>query len=664
MSLSRLRHLVFGRALRTSESPHQAIGKAVGLAVFASDSLSSVAYAGGEILLVLAVLGAAHYWLAIPITVAICCLVIILTFSYRQTIFAYPSGGGAYIVARDNLGEVAAQTAGAALLTDYILTVAVSISSGVDQMASIFPILFAYKVQFALLLILIVTYVNLRGVKESGAIFAAPTYFFLVMLLLLIGVGLWQAVTGQLGTVGEVPGTLHETIPLTGLAYAFLLLRAFSSGTTAVTGVEAISNGITAFKRPRSRNAATALLWDAGLLMILFLGLGILGFLVGAQPSEQEVLISQVARTVYGNGIMRFLTLISATIVLIMAANTSFADFPRLAALHAGDGFLPKQLTFRGSRLVFGWGVIVLAALSSVLILIFQGSVSRLIPLYAIGVFLSFTLSQAGMVKRWRRIGRLMANGELTPENSITTAGSILHYDRHWMHKLALNGVGASVTAVVTIIFLVTKFAQGAWVIALLIPSLLWLFFRIHHHYRHVAQQMSTAGRRLNPQRRYVHTIVLIADVHRETMHLVEFARSLGVAWEAVHIAVHPERVAEIQRKWEERIGIDNLFIVPSPYRSLTRPLHAYIGRKLKEHPEGYIQVVLGELRTHSPLAQILHQNAHIIEQLALRDFERVVTTVVPLQLELLDAVDTATIPTEQPDELTRAEVSEEKFHV
>lgn len=230
MSLSRLRHLVFGRALHTSESPHQAIGKAVGLAVFASDSLSSVAYAGGEILLVLAILGASHYWLAIPITVGICCLLIILTFSYRQTIFAYPSGGGAYIVARDNLGEAAAQTAGAALLTDYILTVAVSIASGVDQMASIFPILFAYKVQIALLMILVITYVNLRGVKESGTIFAAPTYFFLVMLITLIVVGLWKAFSGSLGTVGEVPGTLHETIPLTGLAYAFLLLRAFSSG--------------------------------------------------------------------------------------------------------------------------------------------------------------------------------------------------------------------------------------------------------------------------------------------------------------------------------------------------------------------------------------------------------------------------------------------------
>jgi hypothetical protein len=358
---------------------------------------------------------------------------------------------------------------------------------------------------------------------------------------------------------------------------------------------------------------------------------------------------------------MRFLTLISATIILMMAANTSFADFPRLAALHAGDGFLPKQLTFRGSRLVFGWGIIVLAALSSLLIFIFQGSVSRLIPLYAIGVFLSFTLSQLGMVKRWRKVGKLMAAGVLRPDNSIATEGSILHHDRHWVWKMALNGTGALVTAIVTVIFLATKFVQGAWVIALLVPCLLWLFFRIHHHYRHVAEQMSTAGRKLNPQRRHVYTIILIGDVHRETMHLVEFAQSLGVEWEAVHIAVHPEKVADIQRKWKERIGIDRLVIVSSPYRSLTRPLHAYIARKLKEWPDGYVQVVMGELRTNNPLSQILHQNAHIIEQLALRDFEQVVTTIVPLQLEHLEREDKATVPVETAEEEAFEEVSSEK---
>jgi amino acid transporter len=634
MTISQFRNLTFGRALRTGESAHQTISKTVGLAVFASDSLSSVAYAGGEILLILAVLGAASYWLAIPITVAIALLLILLTFSYRQTIFAYPNGGGAYVVARDNLGETAALSAGAALLIDYILTVAVSIASGVDQIASMFPVLFNFKVQIALLLIMFITLMNLRGVKESGRVFAVPTYWFVGMMLILIGVGLWQAFTGELQTVQNVPGADHPTLPLTGFAFAFLLLRAFSSGTTALTGVEAISNGITAFKHPKSRNAAATLVWDASLLMIMFLGLGILGYLVHAQPSEQEVLISQVARTIYGDGIMRFLTLLSATIILIMAANTSFADFPRLAALQAGDGFLPRHFTFRGSRLVFSWGVIILAAFASLLVIVFQGSVSRLIPLYAIGVFVCFTVSQTGMAKRWWRIGSLMRSGELQPEGEIITHGSIIHFDRSWTAKMLLNGFGALITAVVALIFLVTKFTGGAWMIVLLIPTLVWVFSRIHLHYRHVAQVLTTEGATINLAPRPIETIILVGDVHRETMRLVEFAISLGVPWKAVHIAVNEERTAEVQRKWQERVGVGELMVLKSPYRSLTRPLHNYVKRRLKQNPGGFIHVVLGELRTGNALTQVLHQNAHFIEQLALSDLNGVVTTVVPFPLE------------------------------
>jgi amino acid transporter len=638
MNIGQIRNIMFGRALRTKDSPHQTIGKTVGLAVFASDSLSSVAYAGGEILLILAALGAASYWLAIPITVAISGLLIILTFSYRQTIFAYPSGGGAYIVSRDNFGEYTAQVAGAALLIDYILTVAVSIAAGVDQMASAFPVLFEYKVQIALLLILMITFVNLRGVKESGVIFAIPTYFFVAMMLLMIGVGFYQEFTGTLGTVSDVPGSDHHVLPVTGLAFAFLLLRAFSSGTTALTGVEAISNGITAFKPPKSRNAATTLLWDAGLLMGMFLGLGILGYLVHAQPSEQEVLISQVARTVYGAGPMRLLTLASATVILIMAANTSFAGFPRLAALQAGDSFLPKQFTFRGSRLVFSWGVIILAGFASLLVVIFQGSVSRLIPLYAIGVFLCFTLSQAGMAKRWHRVGDMMKRGDLTPDKEITTLGSIIHYDRRWFSKMILNGIGATITAIVALIFLITKFASGAWIIVILIPTLVWIFLRIHRHYMMVAKILSTAGQHISGEPRRIETIVLVGDVHRETLRLVEFANSLNTPWKAIHIAVNEERIADVQRKWQERVGIGELVILRSPFRSLTRPLRQYVEKRLRQNPKGYIQVVLGQLRTGNPATQALHQNAHIIEQLALGDLENVVTTIVPFQLELFDS--------------------------
>jgi amino acid transporter len=636
-TIERFRHRVFGRQLKTKDSPHQTISKTVGLAVFASDSLSSVAYAGGEILLILAVLGAAGAWLAIPITVAIAGLLILLTLSYRQTIFAYPSGGGAYIVARDNFGIQMAQVAGAALLIDYILTVSVSVASGVDQIASMFPVLFTYKVQIALLLVLFITYMNLRGVKESGTVFAVPTYFFVLMILLLIGSGLWQWFSGALGTVGEVAGAEHTTQNLTGLAFAFLLLRAFSSGTTALTGVEAISNGITAFKEPKSRNAAITLVWDAALLMLMFLGLGVLGFLVGAQPSESEVLISQIARTVYGEGIMRFLTLLAATIILIMAANTSFADFPRLAALQAGDNFLPRQFGFRSSRLVFNWGIIILAACASLLIYVFAGSVSRLIPLYAIGVFVCFTLSQAGMARRWRTIGTKMATGELTPTTPLTTRASVLHYDPHWRQKMYFNGFGAVVTAIVAVIFLLTKFTHGAWVVMLLIPAFVWLFDRIHTHYLHVAQVLSTAGERVSREKRRIKTLVLVGDVHRETMLLVEFANSLGVEWTPVHVAVYPERVPEIQKKWRERVGLKPLEIIEAPYRGLIYPVRTYVKKLLRAHPDTFVHVIIGELNTGNPMSQILHQNAHRIEQGGLRDLEGVVTTIVPLQLEAYD---------------------------
>ncbi len=637
MGITDVRRWVFGRPIRTADAQHQAISRTVGLAVFASDSLSSVAYAGGEILLVLGVIGATSYWLAVPITVAISVLLIILTFSYRQTIFAYPSGGGAYIVSRDNLGEMPAQIAGAALLTDYVLTVAVSIASGVDQIASAFPVLFEYKVQIALLLILIMALINLRGVKESGRIFAAPTYFFVVMIILMLVVGLWQAFHGTLGIVTDVPGSEHHVVSLTGFALAFLVLRAFSSGTTALTGVEAISNGISAFKEPRSRNAAITLMWDAALLMIMFLGLGILGYLVQAQPSEAEVLISQVARTVYGDGLLRLLTLASATIILIMAANTSFADFPRLAALIAGDGFLPKHLTFRGSRLVFSWGIIFLAAVASVLIVLFAGSVSRLIPLYAIGVFLSFTLSQSGMVVRWGKVGRLMREGKLPAGAEIATLGSILRRDEHWHWKRALNAFGAIVTAVVVVVFLVSKFTAGAWIIAIVIPVLVWTFYRIHGHYRHVAQMMSTEGERIVTIKRPVHTVVLVGDVHRETMQLMQFVYSLGTPWTAVHVAVNPERVPLIQKKWNERVGLGELIILPSPFRSLSRPIRRYLQSVVEQYPEGFVQVVLGQLQTGNALTQVLHQNSHFIEQLAIQDLDRVVTTVVPIQLYELE---------------------------
>jgi len=411
------RSWLIGHPLSTADAPHQTIGKLVGLAVFASDALSSTAYATQEILGVIAAAGAIAYGYLFPISLAIISLLAIVTISYEQTIHAYPGGGGAYIVARDNLGELPAQTAGAALLTDYILTVSVSVSSGVAQIISAYPALFPYRVWLAVAAVFFIMLINLRGVKESGQAFAVPTYFFVIMMTGTVMFGLFRYFTGSLGVVIDPPQ--FEAERGISVITPFLLLHAFANGTTALTGVEAISNGITAFKEPRSKNAGLTLVWMSLILGTLFLALSFLTSQVHPVFSEEETLISQLARTVFdGRGVLYLMLISGTTVILIMAANTAFADFPRLGALHAGDGFLPHQLTYRGSRLVYSRGIITLAVISSILIIIFQASVTRLIPLYAIGVFLSFTLSQTGMARRWWKIGHLAEGEEIVEPGS------------------------------------------------------------------------------------------------------------------------------------------------------------------------------------------------------------------------------------------------------
>ncbi|MCA9941248.1 MAG: APC family permease [Anaerolineales bacterium] len=615
--------ILLGPPLETAAAPHQAIGKIPGLAVFASDALSSVAYATEEILVVLALAGAAFFHLSIPVALGISTLLLILTISYRQTIFAYPGGGGAYIVARDNLGELAAQTAGAALMTDYILTVAVSISSGVAQITSAFPAVYPFRVELAVALIIFMTLVNLRGVKESSTAFAIPTYFFLVTAFVMILVGFYRWFAGTLPPVTHVEMIQRTVQPLT----LFLILRAFSSGCTAVTGVEAISNGITAFKEPRSRNAATTLLAMAGILMTLFLSITFLANHIHALPSDTETVISQLARTIYGEGPLYLVTLAATTVILIMAANTSFADFPRLGALHAGDGFLPRQLTFRGSRLVFSWGIVSLAAVAAFLIIIFQASVSALIPLYAIGVFLSFTMSQAGMVVRWRRISRLQ------PGQEIQHHESILRYDPHWRVKQAVNALGAVVTGTVMLVFAITKFHDGAWVIILLTPTLVYLFFRIHHHYRAVSHQLSLEGVSRTIGERPVLTIVLVDNLHAASIRAINFAISLRQPWTAVHISIDETRTARLQTRWQERCPSLPLVVLPSPYRSLTEPLLAYIAQLRQDSPDAYIHLIFGGLTTETFWEQALHQNSAVAFRLALRHIEGVAITNVAFQL-------------------------------
>jgi len=619
---------LIGRPLSTADAPHQTIGKAIGLAVFASDALSSTAYATQEILVILVVAGTAALGYALPIALAIVGLLAIVTISYQQTIHAYPGGGGAYIVARDNLGELPAQTAGAALLTDYVLTVAVSVSSGVAQLVSAYPSLSTNRVAIAVGMVFLIMIVNLRGVRESGRAFAIPTYFFLLMMVLTLGTGLVRAVSGTLGSVIDPPAlefgeTLLAVTP-------FLILHAFSSGTTALTGVEAISNGIPAFKEPRSRNAAITLIWMSVILGTLFLGITFLAGEIHALPSEGETVISQLARTVFDSRGTLYLMLIAATtIILIMAANTSFADFPRLSALVARDGFLPRQFTYRGSRLVFSRGIVALALLASLLILIFQARVTALIPLYAIGVFLSFTLSQAGMARRWWKIGHLQSGQEAQER------GSTLRYTPNWQLKMLINGFGAVCTAVVTLVFTFTKFREGAWVVIISAPALVLIFLAIHHHYRDLAKNLSVEDYGPPPQVRRHRVILPISGVHRGTLDALRYATSLSDDVTAVHVSIDPEEAERVRLKWETWGEGVRLVILDSPYRLFVEPLISYIEEVMAQRQNhDTVTIVVPQFVSRRRWHNLLHTQTALFLRLALMFRPGIVITDVPYHVE------------------------------
>jgi amino acid transporter len=501
----------------------------------------------------------------------------------------------------------------------------------VAQITSFFEGLRPYRVEIAVAVIILMTVVNLRGVKESGRIFAIPTYFFLVMMFLTLGVGFVQMITGSLGIVpvGSVEPVHHvEVAPEAGFALLFLIMRAFSSGCTALTGIEAISNGIQAFKQPRSHNAAVTLVWMSSILITLFLGITVLAVSIQAIPSEEVTVISQMGAVIYGEGsIFHLMTLAGTALILLMAANTAYADFPRLAALSAGDGFLPRQLTYRGSRLVFAWGIVLLAVCASGLVILLNASVTALIPLYAIGVFLSFTLSQSGMVIHMTRIGRI------PPGEKVQGLESIMEYDKSWKLKRAISFVGACCTFLVMIIFAVTKFSHGAWFIVILIPSLVFVFFRIHNHYKSVAESLSLAGVRPDVEPRAVQTIILVDDVHTETARLVNFAKSLRHPWKAIHIGVNPEKAEKVEKRWKERIGEGELVIVQSPYRQLAEPIAEYIEGLQEEKPGSFVHVIMGHLAMDTFWEQALHQNSSFIFNLALARLPNVVVTTVPYQI-------------------------------
>jgi len=621
-------HWLIGRPLPTADAPHQTIGKAIGLAVFASDALSSTAYATQEIMIILAVAGTMAFGYVFPISLAIVALMTIVTISYEQTIHAYPGGGGAYIVARDNLGEAPAQVAGAALLTDYILTVAVSIAAGVAQITSAYPELFPYRVWISVGAVFLIMMINLRGVKESGIAFSIPTYFFIVMLFITVGTGLIRHFTGTLGVVIDPPHLEVEGV--VSAITPFLLLHAFSSGTAALTGIEAISNGITAFKEPRSRNAGITLLWMAGILATLFLSISFISTHIGAIPSESETVISQLGRTVFGGRGIAYLLVISATtVILIMAANTAFADFPRLSALAAQDGFLPRQLTFRGSRLVYSNGIITLSIIAAILIIIFQASVTLLIPLYAIGVFLSFTLSQAGMARRWWKIGHMKEGDEVVEQ------GSTLKYEPGWKHKMVINGFGAFCTAIVMIIFAVTKFREGAWVVLLIIPLLVKIFFTIHHHYKDLASHLSLDRFRGLPERKTRHRVIMpVSTIHQGVLESLRYAKLLSDDVTAVHVSLDPAETEKVQKKWKTWGEGTRLVILDSPFRLFIEPLLKYVKDILESRQANEtITIVVPQFIPSKRWHHALHMRTAELLRDELLSTRGVVVTDVPYQV-------------------------------
>lgn len=591
-----LRRIIIGAPLPSARQAHERLSKVLALAVFSSDALSSVAYATEEILLVLVLAGTGALVFSLPIAVAIVLLLAIVATSYYQTVHGYPSGGGAYIVAMDNLGEWPGLTAGAALLIDYVLTVAVSVTAGVAALTSAFPPLLHYRIWLGVVAIAFVAWANLRGVRESGKLFAVPTYGFLLVMLALIAVGLIRLATGHLQPVE--PAEPH----LTGVAQsltAFLLLRAFASGCAAMTGVEAISNGIPAFSKPEADNAGKTLVTMAVLLGTIFLGITVLARGLRVVPAEHETVVSQIGRQVFGTGSVYFVLQAATALVLLLAANTSFADFPRLSAILARDRYLPRQFTNLGDRLVFGNGIIALALIASLLVIGFGGQTHRLIPLYAVGVFLSFTLSQTGMVMHWRKAGT-----------------------RGWQWRATVNGLGAAATGVVLCVIAVAKFAQGAWIVLLLIPAVVLAFRFIKRHYLTLADQLSLDG--LSPERwadlathQKQKVIVPVSGIHRGTLGALRFARSLSTDVTAVIVDTDSAATARVLDRWPTWGHDVPLVVLESPYRSTLEPLLTYLEEvDQRERERGLAVVVMPEFVRARWWQELLHnQTARLIRR-------------------------------------------------
>jgi amino acid transporter len=603
---SGLKQFLLGKPIPSHLAHHERLSRVTGLAVLSSDALSSVAYATDFILITLLVAGTGSVRYLLPIALVIAGLLAVVAFSYQQTIHAYPTGGGAYIVAKENISATAGLIAAASLLVDYTLTVSVSISAGVLAITSAFPSMDVFRVELCLLFLGVLMIGNLRGIRESGRIFAVPTYFFVVAVFALIAAGAYRYFAGTLVPLQLPPPANTGSVPLT----TFLLLTAFANGCTAMTGVEAVSNGVPAFRSPEAKNAAATLVAMAVLAIGMFLGISFLAHQYLVMPTAAESGISQLGRAILGaRTIPYYLLQAATTLILVLAANTAFADFPRLASIVSRDGYLPRQFMNQGDRLAFSNGIIVLSVFAAVLIIGFRGDTQSLLPLYMIGVFISFTLSQAGMVIHWRK----------TKEPG-------------WKTSAAINGFGAVVTAVVLVIVAVTKTLEGAWIVLLLIPIIVTVFKVTRKHYDHVASQLTLRG--YSPQRRVHNTVLMpIGGIHRAVVEALRYSESLSEDVRAIYVDTDPGVTAQMRRDWETWGGRAQLVVLASPYRSLMEPLLDYIEQVETENPDGYVTVILPEFVPAQWWQHLLHNQRALLIKGALLFRPNTVVTSVPFHL-------------------------------
>lgn len=606
---SNIKRYVIGKPLKSEQLKHEKFNVLTGLSILSSDAISSVAYASEEILWVLVpLIGILSYKYMFYVSIAIVMLLFILVFSYRQTIDNYPNGGGSYIVAKDNLGVLAGLIAGASLTIDYILTVAVSASAGTAAITSAIPMLLPYKVTVTLVFIWIMAVGNLRGLSESAKIFTLPTYLFIGVMFIMIVYGIIK-----IKFLGYVP--IKATLPKATQGVAvMMLLRAFAGGCTALTGVEAISNGVPNFKEPPQKNAKRVMLLLGLIIVIVFGGMSYLATLYQAVPNLDRTVISQIASQVFGNSLMFYIIQITTTLVLILAANTAFSDLPLLLSVIARDGYAPRQFTARGDRLSYSNGIIALCFISSILVIIFKGETHYLLPLYAVGVFISFTLSQSGMFVRWIRN---KPNG--------------------WIHKAIINGFGAVVTFVTVLIIAYTKFIHGAWIVCILIPSVVYIMLKIHAHYKDVANQLSMEVQDLIPPdcQKVKHFIVPIGGVNKSVVKTLNYAKCLSKDIVAFHVAVDDDEAEKIKKKWEQyKIGIP-LVIKKSPYRELEEPLIEYI--QSEEHlskPGDIVTVVIPQFVVRAWWGNILHNHTALMLKRRLYKYRNISVITVPYIIE------------------------------